>query len=255
MWNDPAVRWTDYDLVLANGVWDNIRHVDDFVRWTEALERDGVRVANSPATLRWNLDKRYLRQLAAAGVPVVPTVWVEQASAFELEGEVVVKPTVSGGGHHTARYQPHEHDAAHRHVDDLLVSGRVAMIQPYQAGGRRGGRGRADLPGGHLQPRHAQGPDDPARRRPARRPHRQPGGGADHAGRRPARPWATERWRRPSRSSGRPPTPGSTRCAGPGASRCCSSSSCSTRCSSSAGSPTRSGGLARVLAGRIARSD
>ncbi len=46
---------------------------------------------------------------------------------------MVVKPTVSGGGHHTARYQPHEHDAAHRHIDDLLASGRVAMVQPYQA--------------------------------------------------------------------------------------------------------------------------
>jgi hypothetical protein len=132
VWNDPSVRWTDYDLVLANGIWDNIRHVDTFVRWTETLERDGVRVANSPATLRWNLDKRYLGQLEAAGVPAVPTIWVDQPSIVELDGEVVVKPTVSGGGHHTARYQSHEHDEARRHIDDLLASGRVAMVQPYQ---------------------------------------------------------------------------------------------------------------------------
>jgi hypothetical protein len=132
VWNDPSVRWTDYDLVLANGIWDNIRHVDTFVRWTETLERDGVRVANSPATLRWNLDKRYLGQLEAAGVPAVPTIWVDQPSIVELDGEVVIKPTVSGGGHHTARYQSHEHDEARRHIDDLLASGRVAMVQPYQ---------------------------------------------------------------------------------------------------------------------------
>jgi hypothetical protein len=132
VWNDPVVRWTEYDLVLANGIWDNIRHVDEFVRWTERLERDGLRVVNSPATLRWNLDKRYLRELEAAGVPVVPTVWVDHTGNVELEGEVVVKPTVSGGGHHTARYQSHEHDAARRHIDDLIASGRVAMVQPYQ---------------------------------------------------------------------------------------------------------------------------
>ena len=30
-------------------------------------------VVNSPAILRWNLDKRYLRDLEAAGVPTVPT--------------------------------------------------------------------------------------------------------------------------------------------------------------------------------------
>jgi hypothetical protein len=132
VWNDPAVRWQDYDLVLANGIWDNIRHVNAFVRWTETLERDGVHVVNSPATLRWNLDKRYLRELEAAGVPVVPTIWVDDSSATAFDGEVVVKPTVSGGGHYTARYQPHEHDAARRHIDDLIASGRVAMVQPYQ---------------------------------------------------------------------------------------------------------------------------
>jgi hypothetical protein len=132
VWNDPTVRWSGYDLVLANGVWDNIRHVDEFVRWTETLEGDGVRVVNSPATLRWNLDKRYLRALAAAGVAVVPTSWVEGPGDVELEGEVVVKPTISGGGHQTARYQPHEHAAARHHIDGLLASGRVVMVQPYQ---------------------------------------------------------------------------------------------------------------------------
>jgi len=92
---------------------------------------------NSPATLRWNLDKRYLRELAAAGVPVVPTVWVEPGADVDpFEGfdglEVVVKPTVSGGGFRTARYEPHERAAARRHVDELVASGRTAMVQPYQ---------------------------------------------------------------------------------------------------------------------------
>jgi glutathione synthase/RimK-type ligase-like ATP-grasp enzyme len=44
---------------------------------------------------------------------------------------VVVKPSVSGGGYRTARYQHHEHDAARAHVRDLLAAGRTAMIQPY----------------------------------------------------------------------------------------------------------------------------
>ena len=181
VWNDPDVRWTDYDLVLANGVWDNIRHVDDFVRWTETLERDGVRVVNSPATLRWNLDKRYLRQLADAASRWCRRPGSSSRRPVELEGEVVVKPTISGGGHQTARYEPHEHDAARRHIDDLLASGRVAMVQPYQPAVDDEGEVGLIFLGRRLQPRHPQGADDPAGRRPARRPHRQPGGGADHA--------------------------------------------------------------------------
>ncbi len=44
----------------------------------------------------------------------------------------MVKPSVSGGGYRTARYQRHEHDAARAHVRELVAAGRIAMIQPYE---------------------------------------------------------------------------------------------------------------------------
>jgi glutathione synthase/RimK-type ligase-like ATP-grasp enzyme len=142
VWSDPSADWASFDLIVANGVWDNIHHVDEFLAWVAARERDGTPTVNSPATLRWNLDKRYLRVLEQAGVPIVPTSWVEPESgagggpatlAVALpEGEVVVKPSISGGGHHTARYRPDEHEAARAHVRELAASGRTAMVQPYQ---------------------------------------------------------------------------------------------------------------------------
>jgi glutathione synthase/RimK-type ligase-like ATP-grasp enzyme len=139
VWSDPDVDWSAYDLVLANGAWDNIHHVDAFLRWVDHVSGTlGVPVVNSPAILRWNIDKRYLRDLKAAGVPVVPTIWVvpdEDPDPAELElpdGEIVVKPSVSGGGFQTARHRPDQHDRARRHVADLVTSGRTAMVQPYQ---------------------------------------------------------------------------------------------------------------------------
>jgi glutathione synthase/RimK-type ligase-like ATP-grasp enzyme len=138
VWNDPTVDWSAFDLVLASGAWDNIHHVAEFLAWAESVAVAGVPVHNSPATLRWNIDKRYLRDLESAGVPTVPTVWVEPGDSPELPslaipaGEVVVKPSVSGGGYRTARYQRHEHDAARAHVRDLVAAGLTAMIQPYE---------------------------------------------------------------------------------------------------------------------------
>ncbi len=136
VWSDPGVDWSAYDLVLANGTWDNIHHTDEFLAWVDRVSGTlGVAVVNSPAVLRWNIDKRYLRDLDAAGVPIVPTLWVEPgaSSDFDLpDGEIVVKPSVSGGGFQTARYRPHEHGAARRHVADLTASGRAAMVQRYQ---------------------------------------------------------------------------------------------------------------------------
>ena len=45
---------------------------------------------------------------------------------------MVVKPTISGGGFRTARYEAHEHERARQHVAELVGSGRTAMVQPYQ---------------------------------------------------------------------------------------------------------------------------
>jgi glutathione synthase/RimK-type ligase-like ATP-grasp enzyme len=142
VWSDPAVDWSAFDLVVSNGAWDNIHHPLEFLAWVEARERSGVPLVNSPATLRWNLDKRYLRELQAAGLPTVPTAWVEPHLADTLsawpalacgQSEIVVKPSVSGGGYQTARYQPHEHESARLHVEALVEAGRTAMIQPYVA--------------------------------------------------------------------------------------------------------------------------
>jgi glutathione synthase/RimK-type ligase-like ATP-grasp enzyme len=141
VWSDPSADWSSFDLIVANGVWDNIHHVDEFLAWVAAREQDGTPTVNSPATLRWNLDKRYLRELEAAGVPIVPTSWVEPGAASGTaeidvalpEGEVVIKPSISGGGHRTARYRPDEHEDARAHARDLVASGRTVMIQPYQA--------------------------------------------------------------------------------------------------------------------------
>ncbi len=140
VWNDPGIDWSAFDLVVANGAWDHIHRVEEFVAWVDGLAAAGVPVVNAPALLRWNLDKRYLRDLEAAGVPTVPTFWVERSEngggveppGRLPEGEIVVKPAVSGGGYQTARYEAHEHDAARAHLAALLAAGRTAMVQPYQ---------------------------------------------------------------------------------------------------------------------------
>ena len=145
VWTDPAARWDDVDLVLANGAWDNIHRPEEFVAWVDRVA-EVTPVANTPGVLRWNLDKRYLAALAVAGVATVPTTWLEPGPGPDADGEIplpsgapvefVVKPTVSGGGFETARYRAADPQAgreAHLHIRRLLSAGRTVMIQPYQA--------------------------------------------------------------------------------------------------------------------------
>ena len=35
VWTDPDVRWHEFDLVLANGAWDNIHRPDEFLAWVD----------------------------------------------------------------------------------------------------------------------------------------------------------------------------------------------------------------------------
>jgi O-ureido-D-serine cyclo-ligase len=150
VWTDPDVRWDEFDLVLANGAWDNIHRPEEFLAWVGRVA-EVTTMANSPDVLRWNLDKRYLAALSDAGVATVPTTWLTPGSDSDANsepdqpalpalplppGEFVVKPTISGGGFETARYRSGDGQTAHNaraHITRLLDAGRTVMVQPYQS--------------------------------------------------------------------------------------------------------------------------
>jgi glutathione synthase/RimK-type ligase-like ATP-grasp enzyme len=133
VWDDPAVDWERYDLVVVRSTWDYHLRRDEFVAWAQRL---GPRLVNPPAILAWNTDKRYLHEIAEAGLPVVDTSLVEPGEWFSPPaGEYVVKPTVSAGSRDTARFEGGDGDAnrARALVQAIHHSGRTAMVQPYVA--------------------------------------------------------------------------------------------------------------------------
>jgi glutathione synthase/RimK-type ligase-like ATP-grasp enzyme len=129
VWDNAAVAWADFDLVVVRSTWDYAERRDDFLAWAASLPR----VLNPTAVLRRNTDKHYLLELERAGVPVVSTRFLEPGEAFEApSGRYVVKPAVSAGSRHSARYEAGE--SAKRHVARLHSMGRTVMVQPYLDG-------------------------------------------------------------------------------------------------------------------------
>lgn len=132
VWDDAAVDWDSYDLVVIRSTWDYVPRRDDFAAWAASVPR----LANPADVVRWNTDKGYLRDLAAAGVPVVPTEHLDPGSPADWPAdwpEVVVKPAISAGGQDTARYGAAEADRARAHAAQLLGAGRRVLVQPYVA--------------------------------------------------------------------------------------------------------------------------
>jgi hypothetical protein len=134
-WADPEVDWSAPALVVVRSTWDYAPRREEFLSWARRVE-SGTRLLNPADVLEWNTDKRYLRELAAAGLPVVPTAWVETsdempAALDRWSGDVVVKPVVSAGARDTARFTPGERDAARSLAERILAGGRAVMVQPY----------------------------------------------------------------------------------------------------------------------------
>jgi glutathione synthase/RimK-type ligase-like ATP-grasp enzyme len=129
-WDDPTADWAGFDAVVIRSTWDYARRREEFVRWCDSI---GPSLHNSAALVRWNSDKRYLGDLAAAGIPVVETTFIDPgAEPPALSGEVVVKPTVSAGGRDSGRFGPAAHDLARDLIGRIHADERTAMVQPFE---------------------------------------------------------------------------------------------------------------------------
>ncbi|MFR0352408.1 ATP-grasp domain-containing protein [Streptomyces sediminimaris] len=134
-WDDPGTDWSGFDLVVIRSTWDYSWRAGEFVAWAQKVAAV-TRLANPAEVVRWNTDKRYLGDLAAAGLPVVPTRYLAPGDAPDLPGdhEYVVKPAAGAGSRYAARYTPAGHGTALRHLARLHEEGLTAMVQPYLAG-------------------------------------------------------------------------------------------------------------------------
>lgn len=130
VWDDPDVDWGAFDLVVVRSPWDYQEQRDRFLAWADRVGPDRLR--NPPSVLRWNTDKRYLLELAEAGLPVVPTQ-LGVAAIADQRGPFVVKPTVSAGSRDTARFEADDRDRARARAlaERIEAGGRTAMVQPY----------------------------------------------------------------------------------------------------------------------------
>jgi len=106
-WSDAAVDWAAHDALLVRSTWDYFERYTEFLQWYQRIEALRCPIANPLPLLVWNSDKRYLLELAAQGVAIIPTVHARgadlDAALAPMQGEVVVKPSVSGGAWNTVR--------------------------------------------------------------------------------------------------------------------------------------------------------
>lgn len=136
----PPPLWSGArpDMVLIRTPWGYMQDISGFLRALARLEASNVLLLNSARIVQWNLDKRYLLELAQAGLPVIPTRYVTREGLETLPhmltqeswAEVVIKPAVGAGGEWTYRVE-------HTQLQSLLETLKGApvdawLVQPFR---------------------------------------------------------------------------------------------------------------------------
>jgi len=137
VWDDPSRNWTEYTAVIIRSTWDYYKKPAEFLLWIAQLQNQRVKLFNPASVLKWNMNKRYLRELEGQGVPVIPTEWVDSKDhdlgrILSRRGwkDVVIKPVISAGGYLTERINQSTLPRGSELLKECLHSGG-AMIQPY----------------------------------------------------------------------------------------------------------------------------
>jgi hypothetical protein len=139
-WHDPAEAWDAPVPTVVRSTWDYLHRLEDFLAWIERAAR-AAPLWNPPALLRWNVHKFHLRELAAEGFPVVPTVFLERGADAPLGRvlaergweDAVVKPAVSAASFATLRVRASDARELARGAAHLraLLDRRDVLVQRY----------------------------------------------------------------------------------------------------------------------------
>jgi len=138
VWSDASIDWDSFDALIIRSPWDYFERAAEFRLWLDARIAGPVLLCNAPEILDWNFDKRYLQDLARAGVAIVPTICVAKNDTADIAAlarargwnEIVVKPAIGGSAYRTYRFHVEE---LHRYAADIAetLEDRGLLVQPF----------------------------------------------------------------------------------------------------------------------------
>ena len=137
-WRSDNTDWDSYDAVIIRSSWDYQQEPEYFLDVLAEIEQSEAVLENSLETVKWNIDKTYLRDLQSRGIEIVPSLWYQKFNAelfpsvfMELKSEeIVIKPTISAGADDTFRIHRSNYDIF---VSDLksVFNDRPFLVQPF----------------------------------------------------------------------------------------------------------------------------
>lgn len=125
-WDDKRADWKTFDAVIIGTAWDYQDRHEEFLSALETIA-SVTWLFNSPAMVKWNSRKTYLRELGDKGVSLIPTLWIDQTSedaictAFDRfdTDQIVLKRQI--GASAEGQYRLRRHDAVPQMTEPMMV--------------------------------------------------------------------------------------------------------------------------------------
>lgn len=137
-WRCKDIDWQKFDAVIIRSPWDYQDDASAFISTLQEIDRSGTSLQNSLMTVRWNIDKVYLKSLTEQGVCVVPTLWHKHFSSNDITEffeyfncqQIVIKPRISANADNTFWLKK---ETAMQYVDQLsaVFANSEYMVQPF----------------------------------------------------------------------------------------------------------------------------
>ena len=136
-WNDPGHDWGQSELCVVRSTWDYHKDPQGFLSWIHHASHK-TKLLNPPDVLRWNIHKFYLKDLAKAGVAIVPTFWLRRRANADLRelldclgwSEAVIKPAHGASADGVLHVRSGERESGQVYLTSLLKQ-QDALLQPY----------------------------------------------------------------------------------------------------------------------------
>lgn len=140
VWEDRLYDWSAATLCVIRSAWDYAYRRQEFLEWVERVAA-AMPLWNPAPVVVWNTHKRYLVDLAARGVPTVPTRVLSAGSRTTVRGlrahtgwqDLVLKAAVAQTGRYLMRLTADQEAEGQRHLDRLLPSEDM-LAQPFLPG-------------------------------------------------------------------------------------------------------------------------
>ncbi len=135
-WDEPTLALVRLDAWVFRSCWNYHHKSAEFERWVS--NREGQQVFNSPTTVRWSMNKKYLLELQHGGLDLPITNFFEAGSNVDFEGLtsgissacVVIKPAVSLNGFDTFRFRLDDPNGIVASARRILTN-RDLLVQEY----------------------------------------------------------------------------------------------------------------------------